>query len=165
MNNFPEFYFNETLDTKVDTDIHKTKSGYSSVFIIDDHNYRIMFLSRSEELDLDNDIFEISFWRDDVSIYDSLKILNDTQNSLKVFGAIANIIKKWIDKENPQSFFFSAKEKSRIRLYDRFAKMISQLTDYQFDNNLNKYLKKMYADDMTYYSFSKRIIHFLKSNK
>ena len=49
----------------------------------------------------------------------------------KVFSGIIKSIKDFIKKINPDYFQFSAKEKSRIQLYDKFIKLIEKETNYK----------------------------------
>lgn len=68
---------------------------------------------------------------------------------------MSNIIKEWISKENPEVFFFSAKEPSRIKLYNRFAKVIENETNYKFDEELNDFIDDVYETEWKFYTFSK----------
>ena len=51
--------------------------------------------------------------------------------SLKVFSGVASAFKKFISAKKPEEFFFTAEEPSRIRLYNRISKMISQKFPYK----------------------------------
>ena len=53
--------------------------------------------------------------------------------ALQVFSGVASAFKKFIQQRKPNNFFFSAEERSRIKLYNRFAKMIAQKTNYKLD--------------------------------
>lgn len=58
--------------------------------------------------------------------------ITNTGNSIKVFSTVLTIIEKYMNKEKPEFFFFTAEEKSRQKLYDRLSKRInSSSTDYK----------------------------------
>lgn len=57
-------------------------------------------------------------------------------SSLQVFSGVASALKKFIQAKNPDVFFFSAEEKSRVRLYNRFARMIAQKLNYKMDKTM-----------------------------
>ena len=52
-------------------------------------------------------------------------------NEFKIFATVAKMTDDFIKKQKPKSFIFSAKEKSRRKLYDRFAKKISSAYGYK----------------------------------
>ena len=51
-----------------------------------------------------------------------------------VFSGVASAFKKFIQQRKPEEFFFTAEEPSRIKLYNRLAKMISQKFNYKLKN-------------------------------
>ena len=51
--------------------------------------------------------------------------------ALKVFSGVATSLKKFIKSENPYAFYFSAKEPSRVKLYNTMAKLISKKIPYK----------------------------------
>jgi len=54
--------------------------------------------------------------------------------ALSVFSGVASAFKKFISDRKPYEFFFTAEEPSRIKLYNRLAKMISQKFNYKLKN-------------------------------
>jgi len=54
--------------------------------------------------------------------------------ALSVFSGVASAFKKFISDRKPDEFFFTAEEPSRIKLYNRMAKMISQKFNYKLKN-------------------------------
>ena len=63
--------------------------------------------------------------------------------ALEVFSALAVCMKQFLASKRPEYFSFSAKERSRVNLYSRFAKMISKIsgkyTMKEFTHKSNKY--------------------------
>jgi len=56
--------------------------------------------------------------------------LMGTKGALQVFSGVATSLKLMIKKEKPMAFYFSAKEPSRIKLYNTFSKMIAKKFPY-----------------------------------
>ena len=50
--------------------------------------------------------------------------ISKTGNEFKVFATVAEILNEYLKKVEPDNFWFTAKEPSRAKLYDRFAKLI-----------------------------------------
>lgn len=148
--NFQKFY--ESLDTKADIDQWEDEFDGDLVtvhFTVVDIEYLMTFATRIDPFD-----WEISFAP---KFADSdFSLLGNVSNPMKVFAAVADILKKFIDKEQPNSFFFSAKEPSRKRLYDRFAKMIDNQTIYNQDIERQKSLENDDEDNNKYYAFTKQ---------
>jgi len=147
----------ESLDTKVDIKWNSLPGGFGELgyFNIDGKDFEISFTNRGE--DFHREIFEILFWQsENKNDDDEYGIIGNVKNSLKVFGAIANIIQEWVEKNKPVAFYFSAKEPSRIQLYNRFAKLIQRQTDYYLDEELNDEVTNLYDVPWKFYTFSKR---------
>lgn len=68
--------------------------------------------------------------------------------ALKVFSGVASAFKQFIKDRKPEEFFFTAEEPSRIRLYNRMAKMISQKFNYK--------LKKYRDEGDSIYEFTRK---------
>jgi hypothetical protein len=69
-----------------------------------------------------------------------------TGDARKVFATVIDIVKKYVDKHHPVEISFSAKEPSRIRLYDAFLKRLDrELPDYEGKSGPG------YEADNTYY--------------
>jgi hypothetical protein len=52
-------------------------------------------------------------------------------DSIRIFSGVVQCVLKFLHKENPDRFFFSAKESSRKKLYDRFEKMLLRMKKYK----------------------------------
>jgi hypothetical protein len=69
-----------------------------------------------------------------------------TGDARKVFATVIDIVKKYVDKHHPVEISFSAKEPSRVRLYDAFLKRLDrELPDYEGKSGPG------YEPDNTYY--------------
>lgn len=76
----------------------------------------------------DNNEWNVSFSAGHTGRIEMLK----TANPFKVFATIADILKYFVKKYNPISFAWAAfAEKSRQKLYDRFAKVIKKASNYK----------------------------------
>ena len=53
--------------------------------------------------------------------------LTKTGNEFRVFATIKEIFNDWYKKHPNETFYFSAKEKSRVRLYTRFSDLIKKI--------------------------------------
>jgi hypothetical protein len=70
--------------------------------------------------------------------------ISKTGNEFKVFATVAEILNEYLKKVEPEIFWFTAKEPSRAKLYDRFAKLIVRNhRKYKAVSNV-KYNKKFY---------------------
>jgi len=58
--------------------------------------------------------------------------ISNTGNEIEVFATIAAIFKEFIEKTEPYQFMFSAKEKSRIKLYHIFSRKIEKDFNYTY---------------------------------
>ena len=80
----------------------------------------------------------------------------ENKNMFIIFGKVANILKHWIDKVNPDAFYFSAKESKRKSLYDKMAQLIERETDYKQNNDLALVASaNVGMSSEKYYAFSK----------
>jgi len=63
--------------------------------------------------------------------------------AIEVFSALAACMKQFLAVKRPEYFSFSAQERSRLKLYSRFAKMITKIsgkyTMKDFTHKANKY--------------------------
>lgn len=96
------------------------------ILIIFDNTYDEDFvdnlnLSKKEKelINKEKKVWEIIFDRNG-----SVDITNKGQ-AFKILATVVKITKDFINKEKPKYLIFSAKEQSRVRLYDRFAKGLS----------------------------------------
>ena len=152
-----KFNIKESLDSKIKyTKKEYGKSAIEYHFELDENEFFVTFTEPPDD-ELMN-FFEVGFSKFPTGRYDlnTYDITGDSKNPLQVFGIISNILKDWIKEYNSKGFFFSSKEPSRNRLYDRFAKMIEQKTNYKFDEELNKLVMDFRRDNKKYYTFIKR---------
>lgn len=85
-------------------------------------------------------------WDIDFSSYIGGKYRTDvtgTGNAAKVLAAVIKAFRMWIKEYRPSRFYFYAKEPSRRKLYERFAKMIVKIFKYER------------VPDDTYFTFKK----------
>ena len=76
-----------------------------------------------------------------------------------IFGKVANILKHWIEKANPDAFYFSAKEPKRKRLYDKLAQQIEKETNYKQSSDLGLLVSAAVGQPSEkYYGFIKKEI-------
>jgi hypothetical protein len=58
--------------------------------------------------------------------------ITGTGNANKVFGTVIKIVQEYTNEHEPKTFYFTADEPSRVKLYDRFISQVDKaLPDYQ----------------------------------
>jgi len=151
---------NEKLDLSYRlkaSEVYDSKDSYEIEFDIGETEYTFeaerYFLEDSEgmkkELGFDPDhdtnvvIWNIAF-KLNSNPRDSFGITGEQgMKAMEVFSAVAVCLKKFILTKRPEYFSFSAKERSRVNLYSRFAKMIPKITGKytmkEFTHKTNKY--------------------------
>jgi len=126
----------ELLDSKYEWDgfYKENDSHYVTRFTTDD----------GEEVEANiihwSGAWEIEFSRD------GTHGLTGAGDAIKIFGTILDIIKEFIDSENPKFITFSSKldEESRVKFYRRFAKKIESFGYKDIsDADLSKYDKQI----------------------
>lgn len=65
-------------------------------------------------------------------------------SALKIFSGVATSLKKFLKRQKPGIFFFSAKESKRMRAYDRLSKMIPKITNYKLKTGKDNEGDKVY---------------------
>lgn len=148
----------ESLDTKANVQWEPPIFGKIFVgnFNVDDKEYAIQLINRNSELDDDIDVFEILFHPKGMEA-DAYELTNDSSNAIKVFGAVASILREWTQTKKPYAFYFTAKEPKRIRTYDRFMNLIEKESGYKFDEELNNLVSSELEDlESKFYTFSRR---------
>lgn len=135
-------YLNEVLNKPLPWKLISNQNyEFNAIFEIEDLTYSFesvlyganLVLPSLRQTTKDEDIWELSFY-----LAGSTKNLNldfesgitNTGNEFKVFATIVDITKKFIEVKKPSQFMFTAHEVSRIRLYDRFAKLIQSKFNY-----------------------------------
>jgi hypothetical protein len=123
-------YLTELLDTKVKLKIENTDRDFNTFFNAGGYNYGFY-----SHLFKTANIWGIVFSRFSGAgeVTDMLNDL-DSKAVLKVFSAVKQSMKNFVKEKNPEQFFFSAKteESSRVKLYDRFAKIMSKELKMKF---------------------------------
>jgi len=139
------------------SEVYDSKDSYEIEFNIGETGYTFeaepYFLEDSEgmkkELGFDPDydsnvvIWSIAF-KLDSDPFNPFGITGEQgMKAMEVFSAVAVCLKKFILTKRPEYFSFSAKERSRVNLYSRFAKMIPKITGKytmkEFTHKSNKY--------------------------
>ena len=87
-----------------------------ALFIIEDNKY--VFKAETDDMERYQITFEIR------GTGGKPHDISKTGNEFKVFATVAEILNEYLKKVEPEIFWFSAKEPSRAKLYDRFAKLI-----------------------------------------
>lgn len=108
----------ESFDTKVPyTELKDTPYEYSTQANIDDHD--VEFLATQ---DSDGDPWHIAFTVDDSLIQQDI----GSKTSMKIFAFVVQCSKYVIDRRRPEllSFSAAANERTKIKLYARFAEML-----------------------------------------
>ena len=89
---------------------------WTALFIIDDNKY--VFKAETDDMERYQITFEIR------GTGGKPHDISKTGSEFKVFATVAEILNEYLKKVEPENFWFSAKEPSRAKLYDRFAKLI-----------------------------------------
>jgi len=138
MGRWEEYYLIESLN--LNTPIKVTANNkwtWQATFKVGEVEYRF---AADYDDDLDDDPAEwgVTFWNMSVPSHfssGSTDLTGDAgTSSLKVFSGVASAFKQFIKAKKPDSFFFEADEPSRVRLYNRLAKIISQKLNYKLDS-------------------------------
>ena len=139
MGRWDEYYLIEKLDLNVPIKVvANNKFTWQAQWEVGESKFQ--FAADAEEFD--NAVeWGITFWNmshPGVITRGSTEITGDVgTSSLKVFSGVASAFKKFIKAKKPNLFYFSAEEKSRIRLYNRLAKMLAK----EFKYNMTKTLE------------------------
>ena len=107
----------EVLNKPAEWKWFKTSSRqWTALFIIDDNKY--VFKAETDDMERYQITFEIR------GTGGKPHDISKTGSEFKVFATVAEILNEYLKKVEPDVFWFSAKEPSRAKLYDRFAKLI-----------------------------------------
>ena len=107
----------EILNKPAEWKWFKTSSRqWTALFIIDDNKY--VFQAETSDMERWQITFEIR------GTGGKPHDISKTGNEFKVFATVAEILNEYLKKVKPDIFWFTAKEPSRAKLYDRFAKLI-----------------------------------------
>ena len=94
----------------------KAPREWKALFTIDDNKY--VFKAETSDMERWQITFEIR------GAGGKPHDISKTGNEFKVFATVAEILNEYLKKVEPDNFWFTAKEPSRAKLYDRFAKLI-----------------------------------------
>jgi len=94
----------------------KAPREWKALFTIDDNKY--VFKAETSDMERWQITFEIR------GAGGKPHDISKTGNEFKVFATVAEILNEYLKKVKPENFWFTAKEPSRAKLYDRFAKLI-----------------------------------------
>ncbi len=127
----------EILNKPAEWKWFKTSSReWKALFIIGDNKY--VFKAETSDMERWQITFEIR------GTGGKPHDISKTGNEFKVFATVAEILNEYLKKVKPSVFWFTAKEPSRAKLYDRFAKLIVRNhRKYKAVSNV-KYNKKFY---------------------
>ena len=107
----------EVLNKPAEWKWFKTSSReWKALFTIDDNKY--VFQAETSDMERWQITFEIR------GAGGKPHDISKTGNEFKVFATVAEILNEYLKKVKPDNFWFTAKEPSRAKLYDRFAKLI-----------------------------------------
>ena len=131
-----DYYITEKLDLNVPIKIAANNAfTWQATFEVDGEKYQ--FVADLDDTD-DEGSWGVTFW--DMSISGtftrgSTRITGKMgTKALPVFSGVASAFKKFIKQRKPDNFFFSAEEPSRVKLYNRLAKMLAQKFNYKLDS-------------------------------
>jgi len=114
----------------------KAPREWKALFTIDDNKY--VFKAETSDMERWQITFEIR------GAGGKPHDISKTGNEFKVFATVAEILNEYLKKVKPDVFWFTAKEPSRAKLYDRFAKLIVRKhPKYKAVNSVNNN-KKFY---------------------
>jgi hypothetical protein len=134
-------YINEKINLNIPVKVIKnSKDTWMATFEVDEVLYKFEANFDADfGPDFDEPAWGIVFWNMTISSRfsrGSAKITGTMGGkSLKVFSGVASALKAFIRDKKPNAFFFTAEEPSRIKLYKRFTKIITQ----KFAYNLSSY--------------------------
>jgi hypothetical protein len=141
-----DLLLNEVFDSKANIKMYRHNIGYTFDFAIKGIGYEFFAFSNSISpthypgTNTTDD--EIEYWTIEFGLsghhdYSKAFGITGTGNAALVFSATAKCFEMFVNKEKPKIVVFSADEPSRIRLYDRFAKMITSKLPYKLSKDEN----------------------------
>lgn len=134
---FNQYILNELFDKSLRWKVQKKNDKYfSTSFKILNRLYVMEFWYVLKSY------WTISFGPLDDEDFIDYELTNKNKNQFLIFATVIDIFKTFIKEYNPLKFQFSAKEVSRQRLYDRFAKEISKKFGYMYTTEIDG--EKMY---------------------
>mgnify|MGYP003565114399 CR=1 FL=1 len=118
---FKQYLINEILETPYKFKVMKSKDHYVARFKTEDGKKGMFDAAFLDEMGL---------WGIAFTIDGNIEITGKG-DAFKIFSTIKYILLDFINKIKPDSFLFTSKEKTRNKLYDKFAKMIVNKTQYK----------------------------------
>lgn len=112
----------ELLDQPVDWEWKKrSPSFWKAVFEVNDDKFEVYFSIHTFRTDL---TFSSEKYSEDIS---------GQGDQFKIFSTVGKIVEDFLRSNKTEVLIFSAKEPSRVKLYYRFAKMISREFNFDID--------------------------------
>ncbi len=112
----------------------KTKKSWIADFKVGRMPYDVDFIKKVVKVDgYKYGVWELLFG---MGIRSTMNITGHGQ-AFEVFSTVGNIMKSFLKEENPDILYFSAKEKSRIKLYSALSKKIEKETGYKLVKNVD----------------------------
>ncbi len=113
----------------------KSNEQWRATFIIDKIPYEAKMSNFTDIDEEDQDEWEVEFYIDfQWARKNQMKTaqgISKTGNQFQILATVVKAFDEFLKKQKPFAFAFSAKEKSRQRLYDRFAKIIPKKYPYK----------------------------------
>jgi len=140
-----EEILSESFDTKVE--IKTVRNTENEIEYNFDINGTVYYFFADGDYD-----WSIVFGIEDAHGYDKKYGIIGKGNQMKVFAAVAQCFDMFLKAKKPNIIWFEAEETSRRKLYNRFAKMITQKYPYKaidpsilHDDDIEQYSFKIYA--------------------
>jgi len=133
-------HIKELMDNPLDwQSVYDDDNRYSAEFDLDNgltysleaflrHSYDITAIEVFRDLNITGTAWEIEFVA--IEGFKHNYKVTGTGDQFTVFATIADIIKMFIFRRKPDAFFFSAKERSRVKLYRIFSQKLSKEFGY-----------------------------------
>lgn len=148
---FKDWMINEVFDTSItlsdpEIDNKKWHGKWTSTFSVNNYNYKFEAVESSPKHGWKIDFYLMS---ENGGKRTKQQHINDLKISFGVFSAINKATEQFIRDINPDSFFFMAseKEESRVRLYNKFAKRLTQ--SFRYSSNISS------ANNYKFFYFNK----------
>tara|TARA_R110000868_G_scaffold20153_9_gene85636 strand:+ start:2660 stop:3130 length:471 start_codon:yes stop_codon:yes gene_type:complete len=120
-------------------------------FNVNNKQYVLRMVTMNDASEWIQSPWEVSF--DLIRNGKSTQSITGTGDAARVFATVIYGIKKWLHDVQPHSFSLSAREPSRVKLYDRMLRMLpKQWVVDNYDgvfmvNDKSKVLQKTHSDD------------------
>ena len=141
-------WLNELFDTDVEIEKSESLDFCTYTFKVDEKWYQM-------EMTKDYDHWSLLF----MDQLGRISITGDTGiQAAKVFSGVVKSVKMFVRNMNPKILYFTAKESSRKKLYDKFAEMIEKQTkmkQVKHDVLIKSFTEKMNIKEKLYLFWAK----------